>query len=141
MVEYELRHSSISQILSQHSVDPAALLCRNDYFSCLPVMLNLVFVVIFLCRCEIVRQQIYSQRFEASMLLDSSAPIGKGSFFTYAFFIPRHDIPHPLVLAECSLVVANFPSGNFIEDDILAVLLEFPIHSLLCSVVFLQYIH
>ena len=98
MVEYELGHSSISQILSQHTVDPAALLCRKGYFSCLPVPLNLVSVVILLCRCEIVGKQIYSQRFEASMLLDSFAPIGKGSFFTYAFFIPRHDIPDPLVL-------------------------------------------
>ena len=66
MVEYEVSHFGISQILSQDSVDPAALFSRNGYFSCLRVFANLVCGVITLFRCEIVGKQIQSQCFEAS---------------------------------------------------------------------------
>ena len=61
MVEYVVGHSSMSQILSQDIVDPAALFSRNEYFSCLRVFANLVFGVMTLFRCEIVAKQIQSQ--------------------------------------------------------------------------------
>ena len=60
MVEYEVGHFGIFQILSQGTVDPAALLARNGYFSCVPVCLHLVCVVVTLLRCEIVGKPIYS---------------------------------------------------------------------------------
>ena len=58
MVEYEVGHFGMSQILSQDSVDPAALFSRNGYFSCLLVFENLVFGAMTLFRCEIVGKQI-----------------------------------------------------------------------------------
>ena len=60
MVEYEVGHFGMSQILSQDTVDPAALFNRNVYFSCLLVFDNLG-DVITLFRFEIVGKQVQSQ--------------------------------------------------------------------------------
>ena len=51
MVEYEVGHFGISEILSQDSVDPAALFGRNEYFSCLRVFANL-FLSVFESRSK-----------------------------------------------------------------------------------------
>ena len=61
MVEYEVGHFGISQILSLHTFDPAALLARNVYFSSLIVSAILVFGFITLARCELMGKQIHSQ--------------------------------------------------------------------------------
>ena len=61
MVGYDVGHFVMFEILSQDSVDPAALFGRNEYFSCLRVFANLVFGVTTLFRCEIVGKQIQSQ--------------------------------------------------------------------------------
>ena len=58
VVEYEVGHFGISQILSQDSVDRAALLTRNGSFSGLLVFANLVVGVMTLIRYEIVGKQI-----------------------------------------------------------------------------------
>ena len=60
MFEYVESHSSMSQILSQDTVDPAALFSRNVYFSCLLVFDNLGDVN-SLFGFEIVGKQIQSQ--------------------------------------------------------------------------------
>ncbi len=113
MVEYEVGHSIVSQVLSQDCVNPAALFTRDFYFSCLRVFADLVFVVITLLRCELVAEQINSQCFEAlfsmlcssagtssaggSVLVDFSAPFDKRGVFTLAVFSATHDVEHFLM--------------------------------------------
>ena len=108
MVEYEMADLGISQVLSQDHVNPAALLLRDGYFSCLRVFANLVFVFMTLVRFELGAKQMNSQCFEAIfsmlcssagrfVLVDFSAPFEKRNLFSQAVFSATHDIEHSLL--------------------------------------------
>ena len=103
-VPYVIHDLSVSQVLTQYSVDRGALLRRDGL-----VFADLVRWISRLFWCEVVGQDIQSQCFEckcmhsmlcsstgmiASLTMNSSAPVDKLVLFSCAVFVVAHDVVH-----------------------------------------------
>lgn len=126
VVENEMGHTDITQILSQHDFNPTALCSCDPYIACLPVSTNLILLNLFMFEQQLTGNQICNQWFKPECLRilwkcsticssagfnmlcsnavhflpqsgDFSASSKKRVIFGIALFSALHDIEHSFV--------------------------------------------